>query len=249
MTDKPKCLVLDIETYGLVASLWQTGEQYVHHKQVKKDFSIAAWGAKWLNAPVSQAFYADQRNAKNQRDDKKILLKLRDLLDQADFVMTQNGIKFDWPKIRARLMLNRIEPPSYFQHIDLYREYKSVGFTSHSLEYLTDNFCVKYKKLHHEDYPGNTLWDECEKGNQKAWAAMKKYNLWDIFSLEEAFQNTCQWLPRVTYKLSVPVHNCVKCGGRTFASNGSRTGVRNGYIRKYCRQCGELFKETKAVIG
>lgn len=235
----PKCLVLDIETFGLLVSIWDTGKQYINYKQIKRDCSIAAWGAKWLGEPANKVMYSDRRNALEKDNDKGILIKLRNLLDKADYVMTQNGIKFDWPKIQARLMLNGIEPPSYFQHIDLYKEYKSVGFTSHSLDYLTDKFCVKYKKLHHSDFPGNSLWDECEIGNVKAWNSMKKYNIHDVLSLEELFQNTKQWLPKVTYKLSTPLLLCHKCGGKTFTSNGQR----GTYIRKSCKSCGEWNKD------
>lgn len=237
--DKPRCLILDIETFGLLVSVWDTGKQYVNYKQVRKDFSIAAWGAKWLGDSPKKAIYEDRRAALEKENDKAILLKLRNLIDKADYVMTQNGINFDWPKIQARLMLNGIEPPSYFQHIDLYKEYKSVGFTSHSLDYMTDKFCKKYKKLHHGDFPGNSLWDECEKGNLKAWNSMKKYNLHDVLSLEELFENTKQWLPKVTFKLSKPVTVCHKCGGKQFTRNGQR----GKFIRALCKGCGEWAKE------
>lgn len=245
MTNKPKCLVLDIETFGLLVSTWELKDQYLNYKQVKKDWSIAAWAGKWLGESPKKVFYEDQRNRKDKRNDKKLLKQLRDLLDKADFVMTQNGIKFDWPKIQARLMLNGIEPPSHFQHIDLYKEYKSVGFTSHSLDYMTEKFCVKYKKLHHSDFPGNMLWDECENGNLKAWKSMQKYNIHDVLSLEEFFENTKQWLPKVTHKLSHPVTACHKCGGKSFNLNGTR----GTYIRKICKACGTWAQEKICEIG
>ncbi len=241
--NKPKCLVLDIETFAMLISSWGIKEQYINYKQVKRDWSIAAWGAKWLGTPTKEVIYKDQRKVKDFKDDKDMLITLRDLLDEADFVMTQNGIKFDWPKIQARLMLNKIDPPSHFQHIDLFKEFKSVGFTSHSLDYMTDKFCVKYKKLHHSDFPGNVLWDECEKGNLAAWKSMEKYNIHDVLSLEELYMNTKQWLPRVTYKLSNPVKVCNTCGCKTFLSNGIRPG-KDVYRRQYCKQCGALYKEA-----
>lgn len=237
--------MLDIETFQMLVSIWQLKDQYIDRNQIKKDWAISAWGAKWLGDPANKVMYLDQRHAKDNRDDKKILSSLRDLLDQADYVMTQNGVKFDWPKIQARLMLNNIEPPSYFQHIDLYKEYKSVGFTSHSLDYLTEKFCKKYKKLHHSDFPGNSLWDECENNNPKAWASMKKYNIHDVLSLEELFENTCQWLPKVTYKLSVPVIVCKKCGGKQFLSNGTRTRGGKTYNRRFCKACGDWFADVE----
>jgi hypothetical protein len=233
----PKCLLLDIETFQMLVSVWELKDQYVGHNQVRRDWNIAAWSAKWLGEkPI---FYRDQSYSK---DDTRILWVLRDLLNRADFVMTQNGIKFDWPKIQARLMLNHIPPPSHFEHIDLYKEFKKVGFTSHSLDYMTDKFCTKYKKLHHLDFPGDSLWQECEKGNPKAWASMKKYNIHDVLSLEELFEKTKEWLPKIVYKLSQPVAVCKTCGGKTFKSEGQRHGNAGIYSRRYCKQCGNLFK-------
>lgn len=241
---KPKVLVLDIETCHIIASIWDKGEQYISHKQVVKDWAIVAWSAKWLGDPVSETFYGDQRKAADIRNDKTLLMPLRGLLDDADFIMTQNGKNFDWPKIQARFMLNKIKFPSYFEHIDLYKEFKNVGFTSHSLDYMTDKFCVKYKKLDHSEFPGDSLWKECEKGNLRAWACMKKYNNWDVWSLEELFENTKEYLPKVTYKISCPVRNCKNCGGKRFLSNGTRSTKKEVYKRKNCAACGTPAKEV-----
>ena len=218
-------------------SVWDLkNNDYISHKQVKKDWSIACWSGKWLGKSAKHVYYVDRSNL----SEKIILIDLRNMLDMADYVMTQNGIKFDWPKIQARMMLNHIAPPSYFQHIDLYKEFKTVGFTSHSLDYLTDKFCKKYKKLHHTDFPGHTLWDECEKNNPKAWQAMKKYNIHDVLSLEELYENTKEWLPKVQFKLSHPITVCDRCGSKQFTNNGQR-GL---YWRKICKGCGKHRQEN-----
>lgn len=232
----PKCLILDIETFQMLAAVWELKDQYVRHNQIRRDCTIAAWSGKWLGK--KEVYYRDVQ----YYSERQMLSYLRNLLDEADYILTQNGIKFDWPKIQARLMLLGIKPPSHFEHIDLYKEFKKVGFTSHSLDYLTDKFCTKYKKLHHLDFPGDSLWSECEKGNPKAWASMKKYNIHDILSLEELFEKTKEWLPKIVYKLEHPAILCQICGGRSFYSNGVRRNTEILYTRKYCRQCGTLLK-------
>ena len=59
-----------------------------------------------------------------------------------------------------------------------------------SLAYMTERFNKKYKKQAHKEFPGFSLWDQCIEGNRKAWECMKKYNQFDVLSLEELFVNT-----------------------------------------------------------
>lgn len=240
---KPKALVLDIETRPMTAYLWSLKDQYVNLNQIKTDWNINAWGAKPFNTSVKTIEYKDLRNSKDMGNDKPILERLWTLIDESDYIITQNGKAFDWPRIKARFILNGMNPPSHFQHIDVYKELKDVGFTSHSLEYLTNKLCKKYKKLSHPKFSGLKLWIECDKNNLEAWKEMELYNKHDVFSTEELLQVTLKWLPKVAYKLSNPVAICEKCGGKTFTSNGVRTGTKTPYIRRYCRSCGELYQE------
>ena len=238
MTPKPKVLVLDIETSLMEAWVFNTRDQYISHSQIKTDWHVMAWAAKWLGAPAKDVIYADQRNVKNKTNDKIILTKLLKLLNQADYLLTQNGRKFDLPKLKARFMLNGLQPPKFLKHIDMYRELKGIGFTSHSLDYLTAKLCKKYRKLSHKNFPGMSLWIECIQDNPKAWAEMKTYNIYDVLSTEELFHNTKKWLPKVVYELGHPVSVCSTCGRATLGSNGIR--LKNGitYRRLFCKHCG-----------
>src|ERR1019366_4802331 len=173
-----RVLVLDIETSPCTAYVWGFKEQYVNVKQMKTDWYIMAFGAKWLGDPASKVMYWDTRNARKAGDDKALLREAWKLLNEADVVITQNGEKFDSPKLNARFMLNGMRPPKPYRHIDTYKLVRRVAaFTSNGLDYLTQKFCTKYKKLSHSAYPGLSLWTECIAGNKKAWAAMKEYNI------------------------------------------------------------------------
>ena len=242
MISKNRVLVLDIETALMEAYVFKKGDQYISHSQIKQDWFVLSWSAKWLGDPSSRLIYRDQRHAKVLIDDSKSLFELSEILNKADYVMTQNGKKFDLPKLIARFMLNGIKPVRFLKHIDLYRELKGVGFTSHSLDYLTAKFCTKYKKLPHKKFPGMSLWIECSKGNPEAWAEMKKYNNHDVLSTEELYEKTKRWLPKVTYELEHPIPVCTKCGGRSFIKEGFRRCKNETYNRRYCKACGQLYK-------
>jgi DNA polymerase elongation subunit (family B) len=242
MNVTPKVLVLDIETALMEVYTFQLKDQFISPSQIKKDWHVMAWAAKWLGDPASKTHYRDQRGAKVLADDKAILKPLWDLIEQADYVLTQNGKRFDIPRLVARFMLNGMTPAKHLKHIDMFVELKNVGFTSHSLEYLTGKFCTKYKKLSHKKFPGMSLWIECAKGNPEAWAEMKTYNIRDVLSVEELYNKTKKFLPKITYELEHPRPSCARCGGKTFLSNGKRTGAKIAYARLNCKACGVAIK-------
>lgn len=245
--DKAKVLVLDIETMPMEVYVWDIKDQYISHSQIKQDWTIGAWSAKWLGDPARKMFYADTSGQADVRDDKSIMLKLKKLLEQADFIMTQNGKRFDWPKIKARFILNNIAPPKFFKHIDVYQELKHIGFTSHSLEYITKKLNKKYQKLSHKKFPGLSLWIECLKRNKEAWAEMKLYNGYDVLATEEMFEMTKQWQPKTVYQIHSPKQGCPTCGGKNYGSAGIRAKDGVQYRRLFCKSCGKHLPVDLAV--
>jgi DNA polymerase III epsilon subunit-like protein len=186
--DLPRVLILDIETAPLIGYMWGLFDQNIPLNMVIKDWFILSFSAKWLGE--SDIIYKDQRNKKGKalENDKPLLMKLRKMLDEADSVITHNGISFDIKKINAKFIQHGIEAPSPYKNIDTLRmSRKLFGFTSNKLEYLTKKFCTKHKKLDHSKFSGFKLWDECLKGNIKAWKSMEAYNKTDVLSLEELF--------------------------------------------------------------
>ena len=58
------------------------------------------------------------RGADKVRDDKPLLKGIRDLLDEADIVIAQNGKSFDVRKVNARLIQHGFQPPSPYRVVD-----------------------------------------------------------------------------------------------------------------------------------
>jgi len=109
-----------------------------------------SFAAKWLGE--DKIFYEENRND----DDRLVVSRLCELLDEADFAVAHNGANFDFKQIRARALVNGIKPPSPFKTIDTYKiAKKEFGFPSNSLEYLTDVLGCKYKKGGHKRWIGN----------------------------------------------------------------------------------------------
>jgi hypothetical protein len=253
---KPKILVMDIETAPILAHVWQLFDVTVGLNQIVSDWHLLSWSAKWLGE--KEIFYMDQRHEKNVQNDKKLLEGMWKLLDECDAVLTQNGKRFDIKKLNTRFVINGMQPPSSYKHIDTYQIAKSkFGFTSNKLEYMTDKLCTKYKKLKHKKFPGHEMWFECLKGNKKAWKAMEKYNKYDVLSLEELYTKLAPWESPINFSLYEDhLTPTCSCGSTKFIKIGYAYTGTGKFQRYRCKSCGSetrsrenLFtKEEKAKI-
>lgn len=237
----PKILCFDIETSPITAYVWGLYDQNIALNQIKEDWTILSWAAKWLNDPVSKVIYRDNRKEKNVRDDKKLVSDLRELLDQADIVITQNGDKFDIRKFNARAIIHGMKPVSPFKSTDTLRESRKVfGFTSHKLDYMSHALNKKYPKLHHKEFPGFELWTAVLEGNKKAWDVMKTYCIHDVLATEELYNTIQGWIK--TQNLGAYFEDtkvrCM-CGSMNLVKKGfvyTGAGKFQGYK---CLDCGK----------
>lgn len=237
-----KILVFDIECSPITAYVWGRRDVNIGLDQVKKEASIIAWGAKWLNDSPSKVMYQDNRHTRNIEDDRKLLIPLWKLLDEADIVITYYGSAFDSPRLNARFMLHGWTPPKPYKHLDTYRIIKrTASFTSNKLAYLTDKLCTKYKKSGHHKFPGMSLWTECLAGNIAAWDEMKKYNILDVLSTEELYNKIKAWTPESMPSARArfdPELNCRVCATSTKLWHKGYEVKKSGRYHRYqCQSC------------
>jgi len=233
-----RILLLDIETAPILANVWSIWNQDVGLNQIKKDWNIIAWCAKWLDEP--KLFYQDLRNSKDMGSDKKLLSGIWELMNEAQVIITQNGDQFDLKKLNARFLINGYNPPSSYKSIDTKKiAKKKFGFTSNRLEYMTNVTDTKYKKLKHKKYPGHELWTECLKGNKDAWKEMELYNKHDVLALEELYKKFRPWDGSLNYNLYTDTESMVcSCGSEKFHKNGYCYTSVGKYQRYSCASCG-----------
>jgi len=195
--DVPKVLYVDIETKPIKAWIWGTFNQNIPLNMIIEDWSILSWSAKWAGSSESEVIYRDNRKKKGKAllNDKELLKPLWKLMDEADIIIGQNSDRFDLPKLNARFIEHGLGCPSEFQTVDTYKmASRKFGFTSNKLEFMTKKLNKKYKKQDHREFSGFALWDECIKGNQKAWKSMELYNKYDVLSLEELFLQLSEYV-------------------------------------------------------
>lgn len=244
----PKILLLDIETSPIEAYVWGLWENNVAINQIKKDWFVLSWAAKWLgNKEIIQM---DQRDSKDVSNDKTLLTGIWHLLSKANIVVTQNGKKFDIPKLNARFIIHGLKPPSSFQHIDTRRlAKKHFGFTSNSLEYMAEALDLKHKKLKHKKFPGQELWTECLNGNQTAWKEMAKYNKYDVLTLEDLYKTLIPWDNTINFNVYYGDTGAVcTCGSKSFSFNGYSYTKTGKFQRYECKACGSELKARQNLI-
>lgn len=241
----PKVLLLDIETAPILAHVWGIWDQNVGLNQIKSDWHILSWAAKWLDE--EEIFYKDQRSARNIENDLPLLKDIWRLLDQADIIITQNGKAFDQKKLNARFILNGLPPPSSFKHIDTKQiASRNFSFTSNKLEYLTSKLCSRHRKLKTRKFQGFELWKACMAGELDAWREMELYNKKDVLSLEELYKKLIPWDNSINFSLyyDAPISVC-SCGSESFVSKGFAYTSVGKYRRYVCRKCGREMRSNK----
>lgn len=209
--DLPKVLILDIETAPMMGYIWGLFDQNIPLNMLVRDWFILSWTAKWLGE--DRVMYKDQRGKKGAalENDKALLQPLWKLMDEADIILGQNSTAFDIKKLNSRFLANNMGVPSEYKKIDTFQlAKKHFNFTSNKLEYMSKKFNTRYKKQDHEEFSGFKLWDECMKGNKKAWTSMERYNNFDVLATEELFLKLAEFDRTAVVASAVRAHAAAK---------------------------------------
>lgn len=231
-----KVLFLDIETSPTLAAVWKLWKENVGVEQINNDWYIMSFAAKWLGK-----HNVIQEDCRHTHNDKGLMYSLHSLLNQADIVVYHN-VKFDIPKIKARMLLNGLKPTKPFKtYCTLEAARRVFGFTSNKLSYLSKHL-GKNVKSSHAKYPGYSLWAECLRGNEDAWNEMAAYNIDDIPSLEDVYLALRSWddkHPNVVVFDDIETVRCPVCASNDLSHKDiayTNTGAYNQYV---CNACGK----------
>jgi hypothetical protein len=247
-----KILVIDIETAPLEAYCWGLWDQNVGLNQIKTEWSILSFAAKWLNE--SKVIYADTsgKGPKHVREDKALLVQIHALLDEADIVVAQNGRRFDVKKINARMVMAGLKPYSPIRIVDtLEAAKKYFAFTSNKLEWASEHL-TSQKKLAHKEFPGFELWKEFLLCNPKAIKVMKQYNIRDVTATEEYYLRIRPWIanhPNMGVYSDIIEHTCTNCASPNLQSRGKQRLQQGLYNRYQCQDCGKWSRGKNMLLA
>tara|TARA_R110000744_G_scaffold110434_1_gene208322 strand:- start:8734 stop:9549 length:816 start_codon:yes stop_codon:yes gene_type:complete len=242
-----KILLFDIETTPMEVFVWGLfGNKYIQHGNVIKDWNVLSWSAKWLFDSEVISDIQTPTEAKN-RDDKRVLGGIWDLINQANVVIAHNGDKFDLKKLNTRFHMNGYLPPSPYQSIDTLKvARRNFAFSSNRLDYLGTIMTNKGKIS-----TNFQLWKDCLKGDRTALNEMLAYNEEDVRLLEEVYVELRPWIkahPNVGVYMTGEI--CPTCGSDDIETNGGYyTTNANMYESYRCGDCGSLSRKLKSVLS
>lgn len=242
----PNILVLDIETAPLKAFVWSRWKQNIYLDQTISEWFMLTWSAKWLGSPEVMSEKLTGVEALEEND-KRIVTKLWNLLNDADIVIAHNGDKFDIPKINSRCIINELPPASFYQQIDTKKiASKQFGFSSNKLDALATYFGFP-NKIKTE----MQLWVDCVNGSDVALENMRVYNDEDVIILEKVYMRLRPYIknhPNVTlYDDVADPNRCPTCGGGDLQPEDYYYTTVGQFQVLRCPSCGALSRNRKAL--
>lgn len=235
-----KVLVLDIETSPNLAYVWGLWDQNVGINQLVESQTVLCFAARWLGTKKVQ-FHSEYHDGR-----EGMIQAAWDLIDEADAVVHFNGRGFDIKHLNREFVLADMGPPSPHRDIDLLTVCRSrFKFPSNKLDYVSQALGIG-EKIKHE---GMDLWIACMKGDPKAWARMKRYNIGDIQLTEDLYYRLQPWIkshPHVGL-FTGDTHSCPNCGGKDLQRRGYAHTPASVFQKYWCKACGAWSRSAHRV--
>lgn len=232
-------LALDIETAPLIAYTFSTFKTTITPEKIIEDPRILCFSASWMGQPKPEVeFYSEYHDG---ADD--MLLKLWEMLDEADYVVGYNINSFDIPWIYGEFIAAGLEPPSPFQTIDLYQTVKrATRFPSKRLAYVAPRLLEDTKESH----SGFEMWRGCLEGDPDHWAMMKKYAVQDTALLEPLYELLRPWIknhPNLALTAGLNLA-CPACTSENVQRRGYSRTSASVFQRFVCNDCGKWSRSS-----
>jgi len=234
-----KILHIDLETSPMQAWVWGLFKQNVSLSQIKHDWYLLTWAAKWhgKDTIMADALWLHKRSyRRNKKDDRMIVQSMWKLLNEADIVVAHNADRFDVAKINAKFFEYGMSPPRPFKTVDTLKVARRFGFSSKRLDYIS-----KLKSFGQKLKTDFDLWVDVMAGDKKQCARMLDYNKQDVVLLEEVYTAFLPWItnhPNVALWDDSEVPACPKCGGTDLKKDGKSRLTAGVYQQYKCKSCG-----------
>jgi DNA polymerase elongation subunit (family B) len=244
----PKILLFDIETAPAEVYTFQFWKTNVRHDQIKKDWFVLSWAAKWLYSSDIMSDIVTPKEA-IEGDDKRVLKGIWKLFEEADVVIAHNGDRFDIRKLNSRFFINKMKPTSPYRSIDtLTQSRKIFAHSSHRLDHIS--YLVSKKNKLDTDFQ---LWVDCVNGKQESLDYMLKYNREDTLILEEVFVEMAPWMraaPNMALYIQCeePICGSLACGSNDLTLCGEYTTNVARYDAYRCNTCGCIMRSRKSDL-
>ncbi len=249
-----KILSLDIETQRGVVESFDLWPKFIGIDRVVKPTRILCFAAKWHDEDevMFNAAWTDD----DETSYRDMIVAAWDLLDNADFLVTWNGDRFDLQWFQAEFLRLGLGAPSPYRSIDLFKVAKkhfSRGMMSLKLDWSARQLLGDRKTPH----GGADLWHDIRYGDAKAKLAaqqtMMDYNIHDVELTDRLFEKFLPWIGE-NFALydsdgADGEVRCTKCASSSVQKRGFFPTKAFMYQRYRCNDCGSWSKGKKMLYS
>ena len=241
---KPRILIWDIESSLSVVATFSPYVNYIGSNMLIKDWNIICASWKWLGQKkVHSVSVLGNPKSYDISNDKLIVKKLAEVIEQADVIVAHNGDKFDTKKLNARLLYHGMKPINIPPSVDTLK----VAKKEFKLSYNNLDYLAKYLGLDSKMDMDKGAWMSVLQGNKKSIRDMVKYNKVDVEVLENVYTRLRPYItnhPRVDLACgplrdvyASTATSCASCGSYNIIANGIRKTKKCVYKRFLCKDC------------
>lgn len=243
---KPKILYLDLESAPSVVVAFNRFKVNVSQEAVLREGGwLISYAYKWQGDTEVQGNVLAPDEALNA-DDSGLCLELWELVEQADAVVYHNGLNFDLPLLKARMMVNGLPPIRKVKSIDTLQIMKEFKLNSNKLNSLGVQLGLG-KKLDHE---GLNLWVRCMEGDSEALQHMLAYNKVDIELLEELYNSVKMYStrhPNLAVNLGDKLRCNICCSDKVKPTGNTVSTNLSVFTEYVCEECQARFKDRQST--
>lgn len=230
-----KGLILDIELSPSLAAVWGLWNQNINITNLLGESEVLCWAAKWRGEDeiMFRSTFHDGKET--------MLYDIHNLLEEADYVVTYNGNRFDLKILNQEFLFYNMPPPKPYHSVDLLNTVRRrFRGTSNKLDWWLRRLGLETKVA----TGGPSLWIECMRGSKDAWSTMKAYNMADVDRTEQLLDRIQAWVPDMpTPEGTLESPRC-SCGSCKVQRRGYKRTVSGLVYRQYqCQHCGRWFRE------
>lgn len=242
----PKILFLDIETAPSIVSTFGRFKVNISQDHVLREGGwIISYAYKWAGDKGVKGNVLSKIEALDA-DDSLLTMELWELLEEADVIVYHNGVNFDLPIIKTRLIVNGLPPSSKVKSIDTLQLVREFKFNSNKLDSLCKQLGIGQKIEH----SGIKLWIDCMTGDENALQKMLEYNKMDVELLEQLY-NAVKSYSTKHPNLAVTLGDkprCNVCCSDNVSPTGKTVSTNVSVFEEYvCNDCQARFKSRKAI--
>lgn len=238
--EKPKILVLDIETKPAKSYHWRMFKENISVDQLIEPSSILCVGLKWFGNPLVEVVSVWDMT------EEEMLRHVHAKIMEADAVVGKNSIKFDLPHLKTWFLKYGLDPLPALTHIDLEKVARwNFKFQSNKLEYIVDFLDIGNKM----DTNGFKLWRDVMEGDEAAQRKMKRYCARDVRITDRLYKRMRGWISDHPAMRAVGSDACPTCQSRETEKRGYRYTKCYKIQRHQCRKCGGWFSGKKTKVA